>query len=56
VTIAAGATRVNFVVGATLPNVQGDGMLAFAATDAAGNTSEIGPCVPLETIFRDGYE
>ena len=56
VTIAAGATRASFVLGATLPNVQGDGMLAFAATDAAGNTSEIGPCVPLDTIFRDGYE
>ena len=56
VTIAAGATHASFALGATLPNVQGDGMLAFAATDAAGNTSEIGPCIPLDTIFRDGYE
>jgi hypothetical protein len=56
VTIAAGATRARFVLGATLPNVQGDGVLAFAATDAAGNTSEIGPCIPLDAIFRDGYE
>jgi hypothetical protein len=32
VTIAAGATRARFVLGATLPNVQGDGVLAFAAT------------------------
>ena len=56
VTIAAGATHASFAAGATLPNVQGDGVLAFAATDAAGNTSEIGPCVSLDTIFRDGYE
>jgi hypothetical protein len=56
VTVAVGATRASFVVNVTLPNVQGDGMLALAATDAAGNTSEIGPCVPLDAIFRDGYE
>jgi hypothetical protein len=56
VTIAAGTTRASFTLGATLPNVAGDGMLALSATDAVGNTSEIGPCVPLDAIFRDGYE
>ncbi|MEO6687626.1 MAG: right-handed parallel beta-helix repeat-containing protein, partial [Dokdonella sp.] len=56
ITIAAGSTKGTFTFGAMLPNVQADGMLAFAATDAAGNTSEIGPCMPLDVIFRDGYE
>ncbi len=56
ITVSAGTTKASFILGATLPNVQGDGMLAFTATDSVGNTSEIGPCVPLDVIFRDGYE
>lgn len=56
VTIAAGATRTRFVLGATLPNVQGNSMLVFSATDAAGNTSEIGPCMPVDAIFRDSFD
>ncbi len=56
VTIAAGTTRIGFTMGTTLPNVAADGMLAFTATDSVGNTSEIGPCLPVDAIFRDGYD
>jgi hypothetical protein len=56
VTIAPGSTRARFTLGATVPNVEADGVLAFSATDAVGNTSEIGPCASLDTIFRDGIE
>lgn len=56
VTIAPGTTRVRFNLGATVPNVANDGVLAFSATDAFGNTSEIGSCAPLDEIFRDGLE
>lgn len=56
VVIAAGSTNAAFALGVTLPNVQANGVLAFTATDSAGNTSEIGPCLPVDAIFRDGYE
>jgi hypothetical protein len=56
VTIAAGSTHAAFTLGATLPNLQPNGVLALAATDAAGNTSEIGPCAPIDSIFRYGHE
>jgi hypothetical protein len=56
VTIAPGATRTRFSVGATVPNVAADGVLALSATDALGNTSEIGSCASLDLIFRDGND
>jgi hypothetical protein len=56
VTIPAGSTHASFTLGATLPNLQASGVLALAATDAAGNTSEIGPCAPIDSIFRYGHE
>lgn len=56
VTIPAGASRASFTLTATLPNVTASAVVALAATSAAGSTSEIGPCAPLDLIFRDGYE
>jgi hypothetical protein len=56
VTIAPGATRARFSLGATVPNVAADGVLALSATDAFGNTSEIGSCASLDVIFRDGND
>jgi trimeric autotransporter adhesin len=60
--IAAGATKSVFNYTLVLPNVDADAAIALAATDANGNTSEIGPCFPLakatllDDIFKDGYE
>lgn len=54
--LPAGATQASLAMKVKLPNVAINAMLALTATDAAGNTSEIGPCLPADTIFRDGHE
>jgi len=56
VTIPPGAMHAAFSFAVTVPNVLADATLALSATDAAGNTSEIGPCTPLDAIFTDGFE
>jgi parallel beta-helix repeat protein len=55
-TIAAAGNNVNFNQAVTLPNVQLDAAVSFTATDASGNTSEIGTCYPVERIFANGME
>lgn len=54
--IAALSNNVTFSQAVTLPNVQLDAAVSFTATDASGNTSEIGSCYPVERIFKDGFE
>jgi parallel beta-helix repeat protein len=55
-TIAVGSNNVSFNQALTLPNAQIDAAVSLTATDAAGNTSEIGTCFPIERIFRSGME
>ncbi len=33
-----------------------DGFLSATATDSAGNTSELSPCIAVPPMFRDGFE
>ena len=60
--ISAGGTKSVFNYTLVLPNVDADAAVALAATDANGNTSEIGPCfrvskaMLLDDIFKDDYE
>jgi parallel beta-helix repeat protein len=45
-----------------LPNFNGDGAIAFTATDQSGNTSELGTCFNvqqatlIDKLFKDSYE
>ncbi|WP_313913918.1 right-handed parallel beta-helix repeat-containing protein [Tahibacter sp.] len=53
---SAGALKVNVV----LPTISGNPLIGLTATDAAGNTSEIGTCFAMgnatyDKIFRDGF-
>ncbi len=53
-------SQFNFQV--QLPNVASDAAVAFTATDADDNTSELGECFPvakavlLDDIFKNGFE
>jgi hypothetical protein len=54
--IGISVSDVNFTLGVTLPNMQAGSNVSLTATDAAGNTSEIGTCFPLDRIFKDSME
>lgn len=55
-TATIAGNSVDFSQAVTVPNVQSNAAVSFTATDASGNTSEIGSCFPLERIFKDGVE
>ena len=60
VTIGAGATGAAFSKALTVPANAANSVLSLAATDANGNTSEIGSCEFISTavddgIFRNGF-
>jgi len=60
--IGAAGSEALFNYQVQLPNVGANAAVAFTATDASGNTSELGDCMPvskawlLDDIFKDGYE
>jgi hypothetical protein len=60
--IAGGSNEAHFNYQVQLPNVQSNTAVAFTATDANGNTSELGECSPvskavlLDDIFKNGFE
>jgi hypothetical protein len=60
--IAGGGSESQFNFQVQLPNVASDAAVAFTATDADDNTSELGECFPvakavlLDDIFKNGFE
>ena len=61
VTIPLGATSAAFSKPVTVPSNAANSVLSLTATDASGNTSEIGSCAFLSTarddgIFKDGFD
>lgn len=61
VTIGAGATSAVFSKAVTIPGNAANSVLSLTATDANGNTSEIGSCGFVSTavndgIFKSGFE
>ena len=53
--VSSGASGVvNFTVPVVDPVLPG--FLTATATTALGQTSELAPCVPSDTIFKDGYQ
>ena len=51
------SNSVAFSMNATLPNVQSGSVVSLTATnDIDGSTSEIGTCIAVDTIYRDGYD
>ncbi len=53
--IVSGNTVV-FNMSLVLPNVAANAAVSLVATDASGNTSEIGTCFPVDRIYQDGVE
>jgi len=53
--IVAGNVVV-FNMSLVLPNVLPNAAVSLVATDASGNSSEIGTCFPVDRIFQDGVE
>ncbi|QBB71949.1 hypothetical protein ELE36_17155 [Pseudolysobacter antarcticus] len=47
---------VGFSMALVLPNVAAKAAVSLVATDASGNTSEIGTCFPVDRIFQDSVE
>lgn len=56
VVIGPGATAQTFAAPAVLPVYFPPASLVANATDSAGNSSELGPCVVQDTIFADGMD
>ncbi|QBB71950.1 hypothetical protein ELE36_17160 [Pseudolysobacter antarcticus] len=54
--IGISASDASFTLGVTLPNMQAGSNVSLTATDAGGNTSEIGTCFPVDRIFKDSME
>lgn len=56
VVIGPGATSQTFATSTTLPIYFPPASLVANATDAAGNSSELGPCIAEDTIFASGSD
>jgi|GEM_PF-2401560 len=56
VTVAATGRGAFTLPNITVPSQLGGGVISLTATNATGNTSEIGTAMPIDTIFVDGLE
>lgn len=56
VTVAANGRGAFTLPSITVPSQSGGGVISLTATNATGNTSEIGTAIPIDTIFVDGLE
>jgi parallel beta-helix repeat protein len=54
--IAAGKDSTSFAVPLTLPIYFKPGSVVASATDASGNTSELGKCTLVDTVMRGGFD
>ena len=54
--IATVGNNAAFQIATTLPASPAASALSLTATDDDGNTSEIGPCFPVDRIFANGLD
>ncbi|HEX3123334.1 MAG TPA: right-handed parallel beta-helix repeat-containing protein [Rhodanobacteraceae bacterium] len=54
--VPAGTTSSTFMIAATLPIYFNPGSVTAGITDAAGNSSELGVCAPVDTILRGTFD